>query len=425
MLCVVDYGVGNLYSLCSSLAAVGATGALISLIINLFVGLSVGAGITVARAIGSGDRERAEKAIHTAIPIALIGSVILTAIGVPLSSTFLKWMGTPDTVIELSTSYLQIYFSGTVFILLYNFGSAILRATGDTARPLFYLIAAGFANVIFNVFFVTVFHMDVAGVALATTISNAISAILVLFNLIKRTDSCRLEIKKLQIDAKALKSILHIGLPAGITSSIFSISNVLIQSSINSFGDLAMSGAAAGASIDGFIYISMNSFSHTAQNFVSQNYGAKKFDRIKKTVLTSSVIVTFVGILLGLGAYLLSHPLLSIYIKDSEEAIAYGVTRLKIIGCMYFICGIVETFSGAIRGLGSSLPPTIISFFGVCMFRVFWVYLIFPMEKFHSLEGIYVSYPISWLALLIAYAITFAILFKRRKREHEKIKITN
>lgn len=267
-----------------ALGAVGATGSLINLMINVFIGLSVGSGIVVARALGAGRNEDVQKAVHTTIPLALISGLTLTAIGVPLSGVFLRLMGTPDTVIGLSTTYMQIYFSGTVFSMLYNFGSAILRATGDTQRPLMYLVIAGTANVGLNIIFITAFGMSVDGVALATMISHAISASLVLLNLMKRTDVCQFKIRKMKIDAASLKNIISIGVPSGVASSFFSISNVIIQSSVNLFGDIALSGISAANSVEGFVYTSMNSFMHTTQNFVSQNYGAHKFDRIKKTV---------------------------------------------------------------------------------------------------------------------------------------------
>jgi Na+-driven multidrug efflux pump len=304
--------------------------------------------------------------------------------------------------------------------MLYNFGSAVLRATGDTQRPLIYLTIAGIANVVLNIFFVRVFHMNVAGVALATIISQGISAALILFNLIKRTDACHFNFKRMKIDIPSLKSIVHIGVPSGIASSFFAISNVLIQSSVNSFGDVVMSGAAAAASIEGFVYTSQNSFTHTAQNFVSQNYGAKKFDRIKKTVLMSTATVTVVGLALGIGAYIFATPLLKIYIKDSAEAVMWGATRMSIISTLYFLCGIMEVFAGAIRGLGSSLPPTIVSLLGACAFRVVWILTIFQIPEYHTIECIYISYPISWLLTTTVHAITFVIIYKRRKKAYEK-----
>ena len=405
-----------------SLAAVGATGSLINLIVNVFIGLSVGGGITIARALGAGKIKEAQKAVHTVIPIAVMSGLVVTAIGIPLSRPLLELMDTPDNVIGLSTSYLQIYFSGTVFSMLYNFGSAILRATGDTQRPLIYLTVAGVANVVLNIFFVTVFDMNVAGVALATMISHAISAILILINLSKRTDACHFNFRRMKIDGASLKSIIHIGIPSGVASSFFSISNVLIQSSVNSFGDIVMSGVAAAASIEGFVYTSQNAFMHTTQNFVGQNFGAKKFDRIKTTVLISTITVTAVGIVLGVGAYLLGTPLLKIYIKDSAEAIEYGLIRMSIISCLYFMCGIMETLTGAIRGLGSSLPPTIISLLGACVFRVVWIMTVFQIPKYHTLECIYISYPISWILTITAEAVAFAIIYKKKasRKESEK-----
>ena len=308
-----------------SLAAVGATGSLINLLVNLFIGLSVGAGICVARALGAGDKESVKNAIHTAMPVAIICGLVLTAVGVPLSRNLLALMDTPDNVIGLSSVYMQIYFSGAVFSMTYNFGAAILRATGDTNGPLAYLSIAGIINVLLNIFFVSVFDMNVAGVALATVISQAVSATLVVINLMRRTDICRFNPRKMRIRKNSLLSIMRIGIPSGIQSAFFSISNVINQSSINSFGDIAMSGVAAASSIEGFVYNSMNAFMHTTQNFVSQNYGAKKFDRILRVVLISVATVTVVGLALGVTTYLLATPLLSIYISDSQAAIEYGI----------------------------------------------------------------------------------------------------
>lgn len=408
-----------------SIAAVGATNSLINLLVNVFIGISTGAGITAARALGAGNNSEVKKAVHTAIPLAIISGLALTAIGVPLSSVFLKLMDTPDNVIGLSTVYMQIYFSGTVFSMLYNFGSAILRATGDTQRPLVYLVIAGTVNVVLNIFFVTVFDMNVAGVALATIISHAISAILVLINLAKRTDACHFEFKKMKIDGPSLKSIIHIGVPSGVASSLFSVSNVVIQSSINSFGDVVISGVSAASSIEGFVYTSMNSFTHTAQNFVSQNYGAKKFDRIKKTVLISTGTVTVVGVLLGTLAYVFGEQLLSIYIKDSSEAIGYGMIKMAYIGLTYFLCGIMEALAGSIRGLGSSLPPTIVSLIGACLLRVVWIFTIFQIPEYHTLECIYISYPISWVLTIAAHVITLIIVFRKRRQYLESPNVAN
>ncbi len=400
-----------------SLAAVGATSSLIHLIVNLFIGISVGAGIAVAHSIGSADTEAVRDSVHTAIPLALISSVIITAVGIPLSPVFLSWMQTPSSIIGMASTYMQIYFAGTVFNMLYNFGAAILRANGDTRAPLIYLSVAGIANVCLNVFFVTILNMNVAGVALATVISQAISAVLVIINLMKRTDICRLDIKRMKIKKKALLATAKIGVPTGIQSSLFSISNVLIQASANPFGDIAISGITAAASIESFVYVAITSFTHTVQNFVSQNYGAKKLDRIRNTVFISLGTVTVVGLVLGIGAYMLGTPLLSIYIKDSKEAIEFGLKRLFYISNFYFLCGVMDVLAGAIRGLGVSLAPMAVSLIGACGFRILWIYTIFKIENFHTLECLYLSYPVSWVLTILAHAIVLLIVFKRKSRE--------
>lgn len=399
-----------------SLAAVGATGSLVSLLVNLFIGISVGSGICVARALGAGNREEVENAVHTTIPLALISGVLLTAIGVPVAPMLLKLMDTPDNVLPLSTVYVQIYFGGIIFNMIYNFGAAILRATGDTQGPLIYLTVSGVANAVLNVFFVTVFHMNVAGVALATLISHAISAALVMINLMRRTDICRFNPKKMRIRKASLLQIARIGIPSGVQSSLFSISNVIIQSSLNSFGDIAMSGVAAAANIEGFIYTSQNSFMHTTQNFVSQNYGAKKFNRILKIFGISFITVTVVGFSLGLAVNLIGAPLLSIYIKDSAEAIGYGLIRFKYVALLYFMCGIMEVIAGAIRGLGVSVAPMISSLVGACLFRIVWIYTVFAEN--HTLECLYVSYPISWGLTICANLILFVIFFRNKKKAY-------
>ncbi len=401
----------------TSLGAVGATSSLINLIINFFIGISVGVGICVAHSIGAGKTKDASDAVHTAIPLAIISAVIITAVGVSLSPTFLKLMDTPESLIDLASTYMQIYFAGTIFNMLYNFGAAILRATGDTRSPLMYLIFAGVVNVILNIIFVTLFDMNVAGVALATVASQAISAILVIINLIKRTDACHLDIRKLKISKAALAKIARMGVPSGIQSALFSVSNVLIQASVNPFGDVVISGITAAASIEGFVYTSMNSFMHTTQNFVSQNRGAEKYDRISKVLLISLATVTVVGLFLGVGSYLLGHTLLSIYIKDSEEAISYGLRRMALVACFYFLCGIMESIAGAIRGLGASITPMIVSFLGACVARIVWIYTIFQVPEYHTLDCLYLSYPITWTLTIAAHLAVFIILFtKQRKR---------
>lgn len=402
-----------------SVGAVGATGSITNLIVNLFIGLSVGAGVTVAQALGSGNQQKAHNIVHTAIPSAVIGGIILTMVGVFGSEYLLGLMGTPSDVIKLSSLYMKIYFCGMTSNMLYNFGAAILRVSGDTKGPLYYLTIAGVINVILNVIFVYFFNMNVAGVALATVISQTLSAILVLLALMKKNDGCRLQLKKLRIHKKELGQIIHIGLPAGIQGSLFSISNVLIQSSINSFGSVVMSGNAATQNIEGFVYTSMNSFHQTALNFTGQNYGAKKYDRIKKIMWMSLLSVSVTGIIAGVSATVFSKPLLSIYITDSQEAIAYGVSRMFYVSLPYFLCGIMDVMTGTLRGLGASIGPMIITVLGVCGFRVAWIFLIFSREQFHSLPVLYISYPISWVVTFIAELITFFVIYNRIKNQKD------
>ncbi|MBQ6066110.1 MAG: MATE family efflux transporter [Clostridia bacterium] len=396
-----------------SVAAVGATGSLINLIVNLFIGLSVGAGVSTAQAIGAGDQEKVHRIVHTAIPTAAIGGLALTAFGVFFARDALALMGTPEDVIDLSAVYMRIYFCGMVPNMLYNFGASVLRAAGDTKSPLYFLTAAGVLNVLLNLVFVMALHMDVAGVALATALTQTLSAVLVLLALAARTDGCRLMPKRMKLYGTELKEIVRIGLPAGIQGSLFSISNVLIQSSVNSFGSVVMSGNAATQNIEGFVYVSMNAFHQTALNFTGQNYGAGLHKRIRKIMLLSLACVAVTGLFAGVSAWLMAKPLLSIYITDSAEAISYGVIRMSFINLPYFLCGIMDVTTGAIRGMGASLLPMIVSVMGICVFRVFWIFCVFGQPQFHSLECLYLSYPISWIITFAAQITIFSVLNRR------------
>lgn len=400
-----------------SVGAVGATGAIINLMVNMFIGLSVGAGVTVAHGLGSGRSEDVRRTVHTAIPTAIICGAVLTVIGLFFSETFLRMMDTPDDALPLAASYMRIYFCGTIASMLYNFGSAILRAAGDTQSPLYYLTAAGILNFFLNLFFVIVLKMDVSGVALATTISQIVSAVLIVRALIMRNDACKLELKKIHIYSKQLKRILQIGLPAGIQSSLFAISNVIIQSSINSFGSVAMSGNAAAQNIEGFVYTSMNSYSQTSLNFTGQNYGAGKIDRLKKIMIVCLVSVFCTGLILGAVALFFGKSLLSIYITDSQEAIGYGLTRMKYIMLSYFLCGLMDVTTGLIRGLGKSVLPMLITVAGVVGIRLGWIYIIFRIPKYHTLQSLYISYTISWIATFIAELIVFIVIMHKIKKQ--------
>lgn len=401
----------------NSIGAVGATSALTNLCVNFFMGLSVGASVVVAQGLGARDNNLVQKTVHTAIPLAMICGVILTVIGLVFSETFLIWMETPQEQLSLATLYMRIYFGGMIFNLLLNFGSAILRAAGNTMEPMLYLLAAGVINVVLNLFFVIVLKMDVAGVALATIISQAVSAILILRALMKRDDACRLIPRKIRIHKKALLRMIRIGLPTGIQSSLFSISNVIIQSSINSFGPVAIDGNTAAGNIEGFLYTSMNSFGQTAMNFSGQNTGARNYDRIRKIYWLCVAIVMVGASAAGAGIYFCGESLLSIYLPAYPEAIQYGMIRLSCISVTYFLCGLQEVAVGTLRGMGVSFSPMFITVLGVCGFRIFWVMTVFQMPQFHSLFWLFVSYPVSWAITFIAVsAVFFGVLRYRKKR---------
>ena len=400
-----------------SVAAVGATGSIINLITNLFIGLSVGAGVTVAHGLGAEQDEDVHRTVHTAIPTAFVSGLVLTVVGVLGAKYFLSLMGTPEDVIDLSTLYMRIYFCGILSSMLYNFGAAILRAAGETKGPLYYLTIAGVLNVILNVFFVVVFHMDVAGVALATALSQTLSAVLVLLALLRREDACKLSFSKLRIYKKPLLQIVRIGLPAGIQGSLFSISNVIIQSSVNSFGSVVMSGNAAAGNIEGFVYITMNAFQQSALNFTGQNFGAKKYERIHRIMGICLLCVGCAGLLTGALAYAFARPLLAVYITDSAEAIGYGVLRMTYVCLPYFLCGLMDVMTGILRGMGSSVATMLITILGVCGFRIGWIYTVFHMPEYHTLSSLYISYPISWFATFAVQVAGYFLLCHLRKKK--------
>lgn len=402
------------YAGSQSLAAVGSTSALINLLVNVFIGLSVGVNVLVAQYYGAKKEDDVNETVHTAVAISLVSGVILIFIGLLASRPLLELMGTPDDVIDKSTIYMQIYFSGMPVNMLYNFGSAILRAIGDTRRPLYFLAVAGVVNVVLNIFFVTQFNMDVAGVALATVISQVISAGLVVKSLMQSEGCLKLELKKLGISKAKFKRIVQVGLPAGMQGAIFSISNVLIQSSVNSFGSIAMAGNTTAQNIEGFIYTAMNAIYQTNLSFTSQNYGGRKYGRINKITMTCVAVVTVVGLVLGLAAYSAGEFLVGIYSSD-PEVIQYGLKRLAIFGTTYFICGIMDTMVGSIRGLGYSVLPMCVSLTGACAFRVIWIYTIFQWNR--TLTTLYLSYPASWIVTTIAHVICFIWIRKKLPKE--------
>lgn len=399
-----------------SVAAVGATGSITNLIVNLFIGLSVGAGVVVAQSIGAGDGKKTHRTIHTAIPTALVGGVVLTVIGIGFSEIFLRWMDTPENILPLSALYMKIYFAGIIFMMIYNFCSSILRAAGDTKSPLIFLTIAGVINVALNVIFVTIFDLNVAGVALATTISQGVSAILVLITLIKRTDSCKLYLSQMRFYKDEFVQLIKIGLPAGIQGSLFSISNVIIQSSINSFGDIAVAGNAAALNIEGFVYVTLNAFHQTTLNFTGQNIGANQYKRAKKVLIMCLCCVIVIGLTISTIMYLLGPQLLSIYITDSPKAIEYGLIRMTCLFIPFSLLGLMDVSTGGLRGMGVSLAPMIISVLGVCGIRIGWIYTIFQIPQFHTLEWLYHSYTVSWGVTFIAQTVAYFIIYNKKKK---------
>ena len=407
----------------TALPAVGATSSLVNLIVNLLIGLSVGAGVCAAKYYGARDDKSMHELVHTAIPTAAIGGLVFGTIGFLFAGTFLKWMDTPDDIIAQSTLYVRIYSIGIPFSIVYNFGAAILRSVGDTTRPLIFLVIAGVVNVLFNLMFVFVFHMDVDGVATATAISQALSAVMVIVYMIRVKDSHRFEPKKMRFYRDKFLKILVIGLPAGIQGSLFSVSNVIIQKSINSFGSTVISGNTAAVNIEGFVYTSMNSFHQTALNFTGQHLGAKKYGRIKKIILLCLLSVGVIGSALGISVYLLGAPLLNIYAPGKDEIIAYGLLRMKYICVTYFLCGVMDVLSGLLRGMGYSVSSMVITLACVCGFRILWIYTVFAIPAYHSLNTLYISYPISWALCCVMQGglLTFAYIRMMRRAKRERL----
>lgn len=401
-----------------ALAAVGSTGALINLLINLFIGLSIGTNVLVAQYIGARDVRNVSETIHTSVLISLICGTIMIFVGVLLAEPLLTLMGTPEDVLSQAALYMRIYFIGMPVIMLYNFGSAILRAMGDTQRPLIFLLIAGVVNVIFNLIFVIVFHMGVAGVAIATVISQAISAGLIVLCLIRSDGMFQLHLKRLHVHRDKLFAMMRIGLPAGMQGAIFSISNVLIQSSINSFGSVAMAGSTAASNIEGFVYNSMNAVYQANLSFTSQNMGARKFSRINHILLLCLGVVTAIGLIMGVGATLLGNTLLRIYNTD-PQVISFGLERMHLVCMPYFLCGLMDVMVGSMRGMGYSILPMIVSLTGACGLRVLWIFTIFAAD--HTLSTLFLSYPVSWTITALAHLICFLIVRRKFPKKDDVI----
>lgn len=400
----------------TSVGAVGATNSMTNLLVNLFIGIATGVSAVTAKAIGARKFSETHRIIHTAVPLGVLAGAILTVVGLLTTGEILKLMGTPAELLPLSTLYVRIYFCGMIPNLGFNFCAAILRAAGDTKTPMKYLTVAGIVNVVLNVIFVTLFKMDVAGVAAATVVAQIISFILVLRALVRRDDDCALEPKKMCLHMDEIKKILRIGLPAGIQSTVFSISNVIIQSSVNSFGAAAVSGNAAAGSIEGFVYVGMNAFSQTSLNYTSQNIGAGKPERVLKALKICTLSVLCVGGIMGMICRFFAPQLLSLYVGTDMDAIAVGITRMSYICQFYFLYGIMEVLTGGLRGMGAPMVALLISVIGVCGIRLTWIFTIFRSEQFHSLDSLFFSYIISWLTCIVAQAIAIAYIYKKQKK---------
>jgi len=397
-----------------SLAAVSSNTSLINLIINVALGLSVGANVIMSQAIGAKNDVAAEKTVHTSILLSLIAGIVVGGIGSGLGRYFLVWMDTDPVILDKATDYLTIFFLGAPANIVYNFGSAILRAKGDTKRPLIYLAIAGVVNVALNLLFVIVAKMDVKGVALATTISQYISCTLLIITLIREKGVCKLTLSKLRFSAKELKQILRVGLPSGILNSFFSIANVLMQSSINTFGYSLVAGSSTGANLENFVFVSMNGVSSATVTFAGQNYGAGKLDRIKKVGLEASIIIVIISalwttILLTVGKYIAA-----LYTTD-PIVVKYACDRMMVILPLYFLCGVVEVFVGCMRGMGYSLTPMIANFFCICIFRIVWIYT--AGVVYHYPNTLYATWPISWILNCIVDGIIMLIVFRREKKK--------
>lgn len=396
----------------TALAAVGSTGSLINLLVSLFMGLSIGTNVLVARYQGAKDDKAVSETVHTSIALGIVGGLILLIIGVVATRPLLEMMATPEDVIDQSTLYMRILFFGMPLNLILNFGAAILRAIGDTKRPLYYMTIAGVINLFLNIFLVTVFSLGVAGVAIATVISEGVSCGLILLCLKHETGAIRLYFNRIKINPSKCIDIMKIGLPAGLQGCIFSISNVLIQSSVNSFGSTVMAGNTAASNIEGFVYVSMNSLHQTCISFTSQNFGAGKFKRIKKVLINCLVIVAITGLVLGNSAYFFGKYLLSAY-NNEAEVISYGLIRLSIISTMYFLCGLMDVMVGAMRGIGYSILPMIVSLVGACGLRIVWIYTVFV--KFRTLDILFISYPVTWTITFLSHLVCYYIVTRKYK----------
>ena len=405
------------------LAAVGSTGSLINLMVNVFIGLSVGSSVAVAKSFGANDPAQVHKSVHTAMSLAIIAGVVVGLIGFIFCRPLLKMMDNP--VLDLATTYMKIYFLGMPFNMVYNFGASILRAVGDTKRPLIYLTIAGVVNVVLNLITVIIFHMNVAGVAIATVASQAVSAVLVVICLMRSHGVVHLDLKELRIHKRQLIDIARVGLPAGFQGSLFSISNVLIQSSINGFGEVVVAANSAAGNLEGFVYTAMNAIHQAAMTFSSQNLGAGKIRRVRRSLWVCIATVAVIGAVMSNGMYLLGRPLLSLYLDDPTaldpltgvSVLDYGMLRMGWMLPLYCLCGLMEVVVGTLRGVGYSIMPMIVSLTGACVFRVVWIMTVFAANP--TLDVLYISYPISWMLTFGTHMLCYFLIARPKLRRLE------
>lgn len=402
------------------LGAVGACGPLNTLVINFFMGFSIGVSVVVSTGLGEDNWKKVNRAVHTCLPLALVCGLFVAVFGFIFARPMLHAMGTPEEIIDYSVTYLRITFIGVPANLVYNYSSAILKANGDTKRPLIYLTISGVLNVILNVIFVVFFDLNVAGVALATAITTVLSGVLTVRQLTRLTNCCRLQFKYVKFYKEDTLRIIRIGLPAGLQQSMFSVSNIIIQSSINSFGTAVMSGSSAAQSINGFQYVLLAGVSQATVNFVGQNYGAQKYDRVRQVRRISMLYSAFFGIVSAAIIMCFKSQLLGIYITDSQEAIDAGVIKLLFVCTFAFLNGLYDVTAASLRGIGSSTPPAIISIVGICGVRLLIIYTIFRMPEFHNLYTLYSAYPISWLATLVAGTLVYSGIARKRFAYHDQ-----
>lgn len=399
-----------------ALAAVGATASIVFLLTSLFNGLSIGSNVVIAKLLGSQDDEGVSKAVHTSMCIAIIGGVLLMIIGLFCSKYFLSWMSTPSDIINLSSLYMKIYFAGVLFLLVYNFGASVLRSKGDTQRPLYFLMISGVLNVILNLIFVIAFKWSVAGVALATVISEAVSAVLVWMALVKETDATHLDVKKLKLEATYAWDIMRVGVPAGIQGMVFSLSNVVIQSSINSFdSSVIVAGNSAAMNIEEFVYIGMMAFTQATITFTSQNIGAKRYDVIKKILWVTLILTVISSFILGFLVWFFGVPFLNLYTND-PAVIEAGMVRLTYVALFLSLNGLLDAFVCSMRGMGYSTLPTVVMILGICGVRLVWLWTVFPVIR--TLKVIYLCFPISWAITSGIQAALWYILHRRLLKQN-------